>query len=70
MRITREMQVEDLLRIPGSLVWCIQRGVSPFSCSGAFPDSFGRLLDLKGVQDVEAFIQRMNDDLGEARPTG
>ena len=64
MRITREMQVEDLLRIPGSLAWCIQHGVSPFSCSGAFPHSFGRLLELKGVGNVDAFIQGMNEDLG------
>jgi hypothetical protein len=58
--ITRETQVEDLMRIPGVLVWCIQQGVSPFSCSGAFPGSFGRLLELKGVKDVDAFIGDLN----------
>jgi hypothetical protein len=66
--ITRATQVEDLMRIPGVLVWCIQHGASPFSCSGAFPGSFGRLLELKGVQDVDRFIQELNAALSAKDP--
>jgi hypothetical protein len=62
--ITRDMQVEELLQIRGSLAWCIQHGVSLFSCYGAFPDRLGRLLELKGVADVDGFIRAMDEELG------
>ncbi len=61
--ITRETQMEDLLKTQGVITWFIQRGVSPFSCYGAFPDTLERLLELKGVQDVEAFIRELDDFL-------
>jgi hypothetical protein len=58
--ITRDTQVEDLLTSQGVIPWFIEHGVSPFSCFGAFPHSLGRLLELKGVEDVEAFIAELN----------
>ncbi|HNX30528.1 MAG TPA: hypothetical protein PKM35_02905 [Holophaga sp.] len=58
--VTRETQVEELLRTPGLIAWFIQRGVSPFSCYGAFPDTLGRLLELKRVPDPDAFIRELN----------
>lgn len=58
--ITRETQVEELLKVPGVVSWFIQHGVSPFSCYGAFPDTVGRLLELKRVPDIEAFIRELN----------
>jgi hypothetical protein len=61
--ITRDSQVEDLLNLGGAVAWCIQRGVSPFSCSGAFPGTLGRLLELKGVADVDGFIRELNEGL-------
>ncbi|MDR3672103.1 MAG: hypothetical protein P4L36_14745 [Holophaga sp.] len=66
--ITRETQVEDLMRIPGVLVWCIQHGFSPFSCSGAFPGTFGKLLELKGVKDADRFIQELNEAMNAQGP--
>ncbi len=61
--ITRETQVEDLMKIPGIISWFIQHGISPFSCYGAFPDTVGRLLEIKRVQDVDVFLEELNDFL-------
>ncbi len=49
--------------MPGIVSWFILHGVSPFSCYGAFPDTLGRLLELKQVPDANAFIQELNDFL-------
>lgn len=62
--ITRETQVEDLMKNPGVISWFIQHGISPFSCYGAFPDTVGRLLEIKRVPDVDAFLQELSDFLG------
>jgi hypothetical protein len=66
--LTRESQVEDIMALPGLIAWCIRHGVSPFSCYGAFPGTLGRLLEIKGVQDVDGFIQAMNTELPKHRP--
>ena len=58
--ITLETPVEEVLQVPGALVWCLQNRVSLFSCHGAFPASLGRLLELKGVGDPAGFVERMN----------
>jgi hypothetical protein len=60
MKVTRETQVEDIVQIPGAVSYFIERGVSPISCSGAFPQSLGRLLELKKVADPERFIAELN----------
>jgi hypothetical protein len=60
--------VEDLMRIPGVIAWCIRHGVSPFSCSGAFPGTVGKLLELKGVVDGDKFIHELNDSLESGHP--
>jgi hypothetical protein len=49
--------------IPGIIAWFIQHRVSPFSCFGAFPDTLGRLLDIKAVPDKDRFLQELNDFL-------
>ncbi len=66
--ITRDSQMEDLMALPGLIAWCVHHGVSPFSCYGAFPGTLGRLLELKGIQDVDHFIEVMNVELPEDRP--
>jgi hypothetical protein len=68
--ISADMQVEELLRIPGAMAWCIQHGVSPFSCAGAFPASLGRLLEIKHVADPAGFIELMNQELVEPEGEG
>jgi hypothetical protein len=62
--ITLDSQVEDLLAKPGVMTFFIERGYSPFSCSGAFPDTVGRFLAIKGVPDPEGFIRELNAFLG------
>ena len=67
--IGRDTPVEDLTGIPGLVTWFIRHGVSPFSCSGAFPGTLGRLLEIKGVQDIDAFIAGLDAAFGpEAGP--
>jgi hypothetical protein len=58
--ITQETELEDLMKRPGIISWFIQHGVSPFSCYGTFPGTLGRLLEIKHVSDVEAFIRELN----------
>jgi hypothetical protein len=65
--LTRDTQVEDLMGVPGIIPWLIQRGISPFSCCGAFPDTLGRLLELKGVEDVDGFIRELDETVSGTR---
>jgi hypothetical protein len=58
--ITRDTQVEDIVEIPGIVSYFIQNGVSPITCSGAFPQTLGRLLEIKKVPDPDAFIDGLN----------
>jgi hypothetical protein len=62
--ITLETPVEEVLEVPGAIAWCIRHRVSLVSCSGAFPASLGRLLELKGVPDPQALVDAMNRELG------
>lgn len=58
--VTQETLVEEIVAIPGVVSYLIQHGVSPITCSGAYPQSLGRLLELKKVPDPEAFIGGIN----------
>jgi len=69
MKITRETQVEDLVGVAGAVSYFIEHGVSPISCSGAFPRSLGELLELKKVADPDALIAGLNA-LTQKRDTG
>jgi len=63
--ITRNTQVEEIVKIPGIIPYFIGRGVSPITCDGAFPQTIGRLLEIKKVQDPDAFIDGVNAYLRE-----
>jgi len=58
--ITKDTLVEDILRQYDVMTYFIKNGVSPFSCAGAYPESLGRLLEIKKVKDADAFIQGLN----------
>ena len=60
--ITSDMQVEKLMeQYPQAVSYFIQNGVSPISCAGAFPTTLGKLLEMKKVQDIDGFIEGLND---------
>jgi hypothetical protein len=61
MVVTKDTQVEEVVKIKGVISYFIQRGVSPISCSGAFPQSLGNLLSIKKVADPDAFIEGLNE---------
>ena len=63
--ITRDTQVEDIVKIPGIVSYCIQHRVSLITCSGAFHQTLGRLLEIKKVPDPDAFIEELNVFLKE-----
>jgi hypothetical protein len=63
--ISRDTQVEDIVKIPGTVTYFIQEGVSPITCSGAYPQTLGRLLEIKNVPDPDAFIDGLNAFLKE-----
>jgi hypothetical protein len=58
--ITLETNLEDLMNKPGVISWFIQHGVSPFSCYGTFPGTLGKLLEIKHVPNVDAFLRGLN----------
>jgi len=63
--ITKETLVEDILRQFDVMPYFIKNGVSPFSCAGAFPQSLGKLLEIKKVRDPDAFIEGLNKYIAE-----
>ncbi len=62
--ITRNTQVEEIVKIPGIISYFIEHGVSPITCDGAFPQTIGRLLEIKKVPDPDGFINGLNAYLG------
>ena len=70
MDITKDTMVEDVFRVPGVLVYCLMNRVSIFSCAGAYPQSFGRLLEQKKVADPDAFLVGLNEFLTEKAKRG
>jgi hypothetical protein len=67
--ITLNTQVEDIVKIPGIVSYFIHHGVSPITCSGAFPQTIGRLLEIKKVADPQAFIDGLNNFIKEKAPS-
>ncbi|MEA4902690.1 hypothetical protein [Desulfitobacterium sp.] len=63
--ITKETLVEEILQESDVITYFIQNRVSPFSCAGPFPQSLGKLLAIKNVNDPEAFIAGLNDFLAK-----
>lgn len=57
---TKDTPVEDVLCSPGAATFFVERGISPFSCSGAFPGTLGSFLEHKKIQNIDAFIQELN----------
>ena len=68
--ITKDTPVEDIVKIPGMVTYFIMNGVSLVTCSGAFPQTLGRLLEIKKVSDPDAFIKGLNDYLKEKEAAG
>ncbi|MDR3569402.1 MAG: hypothetical protein P4L43_15350 [Syntrophobacteraceae bacterium] len=61
--ITLDSKVEDLVKIPGVLTYCITQGVSLITCSDVFPDTLAKLLEIKKVKEPGTFVARLNDYL-------
>ena len=62
--ITADAQVEDIMdNYPDSVTYFIMHKVSPISCAGAYPNTLGEMLAMKEVQDIEGFIEGLNDFL-------
>ena len=58
--ITKDTPVEEIMQKYDVLTYFLENGVSPFSCAGAFPQSLGKLLEIKKVKDPDAFIAGLN----------
>jgi hypothetical protein len=41
--ITLDTKVEDFVKLPGAMTYCIIKGVSLITCSDVFPDTLGKL---------------------------
>ncbi|MGA8830506.1 MAG: hypothetical protein WB554_02770 [Desulfomonilaceae bacterium] len=49
------------MKIPGIVTFCIQKGFSLITCSDVFPDTIGKLLEIKNMADPISSIQELND---------
>lgn len=58
--ITKDSQVEEIVKIPGMVSYFIQNGISPVTCSGVYSQTLGRLLEIKKIPDPDAFIDGLN----------
>ena len=58
--ITKDTPVEEIMQKYDVLAYFLENGISPFSCAGAFPQSLGKLLEIKKVKDPDAFIAGLN----------
>jgi hypothetical protein len=65
--ITRDTQVEEIVKIPAIISYFIQKGFSPITCSGTYSKTLGRLLEIKKVPDPDAFIEELNKFLKERK---
>ena len=63
--ITRDTQVEEIVKIPGIISYFIQNGVSPITCSGTYSQTLGILLEIKKVPNQDVFIDALNAFLKE-----
>ena len=63
--ISKDTLVEDIVNIDGVIPYFLQHRVSPITCSGIFPQSLGKLLKIKKVEDPDAFIAELNTFLSE-----
>jgi len=64
--VTSDTQIEEVMdRYPKAVAYFIEKGVSPISCSGAFPKSLGEFLKIKKVEDIENFVNGLNDFIGK-----
>ncbi len=62
MTVTLDTLVEEILnKFPETMSFFIENGVSPFSCSGAYPSSLGELLKRTGKGDAEEFVRKLNE---------
>jgi len=61
--VTLDTKVEEIMKVPGIVGFCIQQGVSLITCSDVFPGSIGELLELKRAPDPESFVRDLNDYL-------
>lgn len=61
--ITLDTRVDEIMKVPGIVNYCIQKGVSLITCSDVFPDTLGKLLEIKNVHDPKSFIKDLNDYL-------
>lgn len=66
--ITRNTPAEAILDIPGVIAYCIAKGITPYTCSGDYTQSLGRLLELRDVADPEGFIAGLNRLAAKHRP--
>lgn len=58
--VTKDTLVEDIVEIEGVFEYCLGQGVSLVSCSGAFSQTLGKLLESKRIKDANTFIEGLN----------
>lgn len=58
--VTPDTLVEEVLDRPGVIAYCIKNGITPFTCSGDYPCSLGKLLETRKHPDPDGFIAGLN----------
>lgn len=64
--ITPEMTIEDLLsRYPQAAKFFLRFGIRCFTCSGIIWGTVRETLRRKGIQDIDAEVEQLNEYLNE-----
>jgi hypothetical protein len=68
MTVTKDTLGEEILKLPGVVTYFIMNGVTPFTCSGEYPCSLGKLLETRNLPDPDGFIAGLNRHLEQNPP--
>jgi len=63
--INKDTPVEEIIQKYDVLTYFLENGVSPFGWGDVFPQSLGKLLEIKKVKDPDAFIAGLNKIIEE-----
>lgn len=59
---TLDSLIEDIIeQYPQSVSYFIQNGINPIYCSGAYPSTLRKFLEVKKVQKKDEFVKGLND---------
>jgi hypothetical protein len=60
--VSLEMQIEDIIeKYPQSVSFFIEKGINPIYCSGPYPTTLEKFLEIKKVTNKSDFLNDLNN---------